>query len=214
MPYRKKFTKRAPRKTYRRRTYKRKALPYKMYRKLKSLQYPENKFVIASQALTPVSSTGSSFRLNVVGPGSDDNSRIGDKITSKRLTGNIFCVGDGSTLTRVRVMIYWVNLPIGGALPPIADILQTPALLTSGRKVDFMSRFGMIINKVIPLDPSGRNSYNLRVNIPMRRVVQFTEVTPPEDSMYKNMLVITLLSDQPTNTPSVEFFLSYFYTDA
>lgn len=211
MPYKKTYRKK---KTFRK-TYRKKTMPLtkRDYFKLKKLHPPERKFRIHSASATAVNNTGVSYRLNDVDYGTDDNSRLGDKIMCNRLTGNIYVTGI-TGLSRVRILLYWVNLPVAGALPGLNnDLVAIQTRLTTGRYIDFMSRYKMIRDYMVTLDGTGaKNSVNIPINIKLNKETVFSGATAT--NIYKNMLALTMFSDTAGTDPSVEHYLNFFFTDS
>lgn len=216
MPMKKTYKKRNYRRRYKRRNYGKKrgyTLSKRQFYKLRNIHPAERKFVITSTAATAVNNAGASYRLNGMIYGTNDNTRIGDQIWGKQLTGNIYITGVTNSC-RVRVMLYWVNLPVAGALPAITDLLETPTRLTTNRKVDFVTRFKMIRDWIVPIGDNGSssNNKNIRISLPVKRLTQFSG--DGVAAHYKNMLCLSMLSDTAGADPSVEFTLNYYYTDA
>lgn len=197
---------------YRKKGYKRRyTLSRRQIFKLNKLQYPERKFHPVSIAQSSLSDTSTTVWLNQIGYGTQDNQRIGDKITASRLTGNIHLYGQ-TINTTVRIMLFWYNSPKGdNTLPPGTDLVDNPTRMWSLRNVDHVPHYKVFYDKVIVLGTNGQNGLQLRFNIPLRRLVSFAEDnTTPEI----NGLMLYAWSDQSVVTPLIGYAFKFWYTDA
>lgn len=156
------------------------------------------------------SSTGSIIPLNEIAQGDDVGNRTGNSILAKSLLIRIIAAMNATAITTfVRIIVFQDTSSLG-TLPTVGDVLQTVST-TAPLDVDHFGRYVILRDKLLSMDDSSRQTFNLKWFLRLNTHIKFTGTTASD--YYKNSLFMLILSDQATNTPSLEYNVRLRYHD-
>lgn len=161
---------------------------------------PEYKFLDSTPAITP-GTGGLITNISAIALGDTANDRNGSsiKVTSHLLRGTLTKAA-AATATKVRVIIF-ADTSSNGALPVVADVLQTSNQDSPLNKVNG-SRFTILFDK----------SYVLSNDTPMRQFKHFKKMqhhihylngTSATSAMGQGPIYMLTISNEASNTPTV-----------
>lgn len=205
MPYGRKTYRR--RKRYNRRNY---SLAKKAYRLAKkNASRVELKF-LDTEAATAYDATGSVIQVGHPAQGDSQSNRNGDNITPTSLQfrayGNI---NASATATQIRVIGYiWKQ----GSSTAATDIIES-ADIDSLKAFDKRYQSKMLFDKTMTLNAVSRPEarMNVRVKIPTKYRTAFQ---PGATTYVNNGLYLFIMSDEATNTPTLNWTARMIYKDA
>lgn len=208
------------RKTYRKRTrrprrYRRYTLSKGQIIKLNKIHYPEVKFKVpVTLAATAFSNSGHYALLNGLDYGTTDNARIGDKVNSISLTGNIaFNNNSSSSFALVRFIIVRDKQANGSSGPTWSDIFTSGTNVMALRNLDTYKRYKIHTDKLITLTNQSKQSQTFRINLKFKHVVDYLESGSAATDIQKNALWFIAITDRVTDLPTLWYDFRFRYSD-
>lgn len=166
---------------------------------------------------TPITSAGVLFNaINQITQGTTNATRIGGQINIKSIAWKLdFDINSAATTTSIRFIVLWDRQPntygaSGGSALLVTDILAT-ANFTSFMNIVNTERFVVLRNSLIALSGGGPQTAFLEDYVKVNMVSKYLNTV--SDQPTTGALVALFLSDQPTNTPTVNGFFRTRFTD-
>lgn len=160
----------------------------------------EQKITDIYQSLTPDSTTGSVYCLTALGQGDTESTRSGNTVLFHSLYIKMALTPHASaTGTFIRYMLV-VDKASDSASPVSTDILENVDITGFLKHVN-SQRFGVIRDKVYHVSPDGKDTAFIRDYVPLNMKVHYDGTTSSDN--FNNGVYIFLLSNEPTNTPTV-----------
>ena len=204
MPYRRR---------YRRRRFRRKkraSSAWAMAKKawgyakwIKTLLNVEKKHSIVSGNAS-ITNNGSIVLLSSFAQGLDISDRSGNSMKAHSLACRwTVKQSTAATQTSVRLVIFIDKQQIQDTDPAVTDVLQSAAV-TSGLNLGFLGRFHILYDRVISFSDSGSEVLNLKYFKRFKNQHLRWNGANASDKQ-KNHVYFMFISDEPTNTPSIEY---------
>lgn len=159
---------------------------------------------------TPNSSTGSVFSLvRGMAQGDTNNTFTGNSILLKKinLKGTV-TINASATTSRVRFMVLVDKRP-QSAVPAVTDILSSANVTSFMNIDDQLLRFKVLKSRTFAIDANTLREIPFAYNFDMNRHIKFDDTQTP----VSGDLVVLLLSDEATNTPTVNMQSRIRYYD-
>lgn len=218
---------------YRRRNYRRKS--YRRYPKkgngqtdyikmaksayntgmyLKSLLNVEKKFINFASTINPDSVTGTFNSLSLLAQGTGPSQRVGTSIKPHKLHVNIkMAINSSATHTSIRAILF-IDKESNGSTPVIADILGGSATIMSNYNHQEASRFITLKDKTFNLSSQGRNEAYFKIYKQFTNIhIHYDGSTATVTDIQDNAFWLFFVSDEATNTPTVNFEAQFIYID-
>lgn len=174
------------------------------YRYLRSMMNVEFKYKDVTASPT-VSNTGTLVLLNGMSKGDTVSTREARSILCKssEFKTNAY-MNASATNTSLRVILFIDKQPSGTA-PTIANLLQSNTI-TSFRHLDFRKRFVILIDRSYSLSVNGKNDVHIEwyKKLRMHTIYDDSDAGDITD-ISSNALYLVLISNEPTNTPTVVY---------
>lgn len=149
-----------------------------------------------------VSDSGSITHLTPITQGDSTANRQGNSVLGKYLTcRGILTKHASATATQVRCMLFRDNQQVGDTSPGISDILQSTPYINSMLSSTTVGRFTKLYDKLVFLS-SNKPSGQFVINLAVKSHVRFNGSASSD--IQKNGLYLVLVSNEATNTPSVD----------
>lgn len=178
-------------------------------RYLKGLVNSETFKFDTSTTVNP-SSTGAVVHLTAIAQGDGDSDRNGNSVFSRSLyIRGIMTKNASATTTFLRVLIVRDNQQVGDGTPGVTDILESAAN-TAPLNSNTVGRFTVLWDRIFALDSDKLTDQFVRF-IPMRYHIRYNGSAGTD--IQKGGLYLVHLSDQATNTPSLNFHARVGYHD-
>lgn len=185
----------------------------RMKRKLALIPVPETKFTTPAIYASTYSNAGYKQLMTGLDYGSTDNSRIGDKVKAVSLTGIISVTNNTSaSFTQHRIMIFR-DKQANGATPSFGDLITSATNLWALRNLDKYKQFKMYKDIIISTDNVSNTRKTIRINIPLKFVVDYQEGGSTISAISKNALWCYFITDAVTNLPTLNFNFRFRYRD-
>lgn len=176
----------------------------------------EEKVLDTSQSSAVFDTTGNIYSISTVGQGTDYNQRIGDSIKMQHIEVHWrLYKNTGSTQSLVRIMLVR-DLDGYGTAPATGDVLQSVGTATSvSSPTDWLNRkrFSVLRDEYHTLNNTGDSTVCGVWEVPHSGHVLYLGTTAAASSNGKGSLYVLVISDEPTNTPSVSFYSRIVFTD-
>lgn len=170
---------------------------------------------------TSIPNTGTISVLSYTAQGNDDGERNGNSILPKKLSVRINAFINASASTTILRAILFRDKEYNGADPAVSDVLETVSYNSFMKLVD-SGRFFVFKDKSILLDsvskPQGRMQFSINMNKPRPgkkrwEHIKYLGTTTSAASRGNGQLCLLLISDQATNTPTVDIISRMRYVD-
>lgn len=172
----------------------------------------EHKFIDSSNT-TALSSAGSVILLSGVAQGTTDITRIGNSLIFQDLVFNYDIEASNLVFTtNVRVMLI-IDKELDGALPTAANILQA-VNVRSPMNMDFSKRFVVLKSKNHAFSLNGSSTVAKKIYVKLPFHGYYDGATAAVGDCKENQILLLLVSDQPTNTPSISYYSRIKFTDS
>ena len=186
---------------------------YQGYNVLKGIINSELKRYDVAGQLNP-SNAGSIFILNDIAAGDDVNNRTGNSILAKYLTFNYTVSAlAAATTTNLRILIV-VDTENIGANPTISQILQNTLItgsLTAPINSDNTARFTVLMDRHHSFTNTGQLTIQRKNYKKLDFHIRFTGTL--SSNFQKNSIYVLAVSDQTTNTPTLDYNSRIAYYD-
>jgi len=173
----------------------------------------ELKPIVFTGASTVINSSGTAFvsRLTQIAQGTDDNERIGEYLTVKKITLRYRANWNTSSAnTQLRFVIAaWDDLETG--TPPSSDYFEGGTVLGSAPPIGNEKIWKKFYDVLIPLDYAHR-TYVAEETFFMNHKVQFNGVNAVDAR--RGGIYLMLISNEPANGPNVSWNAKVEYTDS
>lgn len=179
---------------------------------LKSIVNSERHYHTRTADLNP-SSTGQVVHLTDVGQDDTSTGRTGNSILLRGININLECSMNASITngeTYFRIIVFKDNQQIGDTTPAVTDILES-AKTSAFLNQDHAGRFQILKNYYFSLDSIKGKSRIIRHYINQHLHVRWNGINGSD--IQKNGIYILFLSDEPTNTPSVNYNIKLGWHD-
>lgn len=183
---------------------------YKGVRMLKGLVNVEKKLFTNSGFSGNPSNTGYITVLNTINAGDDVAERNGNSILAKYMTGKIYITQNSSATNTVVRCIIFQDLANQSSTPSVASVLEAvnPA---SPMNVDNVDRYWILYDRMITLSTGGKTMVPLNI---FRRLNFHCKYDGTGGTDYEiNAICMLLISNEPTNTPTVTGYWRLAYYD-
>lgn len=215
------------RRTYRKRSYRRRpvarsygvsdyaamaASAYRGVKYLKSLVNVEKHPHDVNTSVNPDATTGVFTLLNGVGQGDAAGDRNGNSILMRSININLkYTINASATNTTIRTILFW-DKECNGSTPVAGDFLQNVSAMGNYNH-DEASRFTMIYDKRISLSISGTQESSRRIYRKLQRHTHYDGASNAITDMVDYSLWLFMISDEGTNTPTVQFRSQVLFID-
>lgn len=168
-----------------------------------------------------VSNAGTVNVLSHMSQGSDDGERNGNSILPKKLSVRVNVFKDSGATNTILRAILLRDKEYNGADPAVTDILDTASYNSFMKLVD-STRFFILGDKTVLMDDSHRLQASIRFSIKMNKPkpgkkrwehVRYLGTGSTAADRGNGQLILLLISDQATNTPTVDFVSRLRYID-
>lgn len=157
-----------------------------------------------------VPSTGSITHITDIAVGDDAGSRTGNSILLRNMLKRIrFTKHASATTTFIRYMIVQDTQQVGDTTPAITDVLEY-ADVDSPMKLGSSGRFKVMLNRMVALD-TNRLTFHKETFSKLYSHIRYNGNASTD--IQKNGIYLILISDQLTNTPSVDWYFRLGYHD-
>lgn len=178
---------------------------------VKSLVNVERKFLDSNISNT-TSSTGDIDHVSAIPQGDGQNAREGNSVKATFIGVRVQSfINPSATNTQLRYMLVCDNQTVSDSTPAIDDILEsvnTRSFLDGAR----LGRFTVLLDKTVSLvASSSKGAIHREHNLPLNKHIRFNGTASTD--IQKNGLYYLTLSDQPTNTPTVNTSIRLRYVD-
>jgi len=175
---------------------------------------PRNEIKIYDVSLGLPVSTASIWSLSDISQGTSKFQRIGTSVSSKFLHVKVNLTAStallGSTVSTVRMIIFFDNQQIQATAPLMTDIIN-PLSTVGQRNIFFLSRFSIRKDMLIKVDtynPTVDLSFNLRLG------PTISYASSISTDIVKSGLYVILLSNNVVNPPNIVFTSRLGFSDA
>lgn len=179
---------------------------------LKGLVNSEMKHYIVSATANPDNSTGTVVNLVATAQGDSD---VGDREGNSILLRNILIrlaitQNVTATSTFYRIMLVQDTQQIGDTAPTVGNVLNS-ASTTSSLNTGTAGRFKILKNWFFSTDDFKSNTRNVEYFKDLRLHIRYNGSAASD--IQKNGIYLMMLTDQPTNTPSIAYNCKIGYHD-
>lgn len=161
---------------------------------------------------TAVSSAGSVTSLvSGISQGDTNNTITGNSILMKQfhIIGNLL-INASATVSRVRVMLVQDTRPVGGATPAVTDILNASTVRSFLNIDDQLNRFRVLKNRLFILSQATTpEEITFTWHVKKTQHIKFND----SQQVILNDLLLLVLSDESTNTPTIAYSTRLRYYD-
>ncbi len=181
------------------------------------IHVPEEKNLDVDQAVTP-STTGVLTLASGIAQGTDIGNRVGDTIKVTRISwlGRAALSPTVTTFSTVRLILFR-DMEIQGAVPALADILETGTGTVSARSpINFINRkrFSVLWDQIIVLDPNTHYSEVLRGELVVNKTVRYRGTGNTVAAAAEGTIYWLLVSDESVNAPTVAIYTQLQFVDS
>lgn len=177
---------------------------------VKQLVNTEFKEKILASSVNPTSS-GNVLCFNLLAQGDDKDERGGNSVRWKSVFSRItYTLHASATTTVARAILLW-DRQSNGALPSVTDVLQA-ANVRSSLNTDNSYRFKVISDQLVNLHTS-RPITTIKTFRKLNRHQKYTDTTGVIGSVATNSLLLLTVSDQATNSPTVQYNIKSRFID-
>lgn len=181
---------------------------------IKKVLNVEYKHVETAEAALAVSQTPDIALLTGVAQGQTDATRNGNQVRAKSLLlrGQVE-KNASATYTYVRFILFQ-DTSSDGAAPSASDLLDTAvgAIVNCPLNKDFGKRFRVLRDKTIILN-SARPSHSFKHFVKLGHVVEYQGTDATQASTSTGHVYLMLVSNEATNTPSVNSTYRFSFID-
>lgn len=172
----------------------------------------EKKFMDASGTPT-VSSSGTVIAVSLNAQGTTDQTRIGNSILFQDFTLRFECyMSNAATRSNLRILVI-CDKELDGALPTVANILQAVSVISPINK-DFSKRFVLLKEKKYSLSITGNQTAQGKVYMKLPFHAFYDGATGAIGDAKENQILLLFISDEATNTPSINYYSRINFTDS
>lgn len=174
----------------------------------KAYKLPELKYKDSSFSTTNPDSSGSLNILMSLNQGTTNNERVGDTVspTSMTIRGKMN-IHSSATATQVRILIFrWLSEAPGA----VTDVLESAAI-TSFKSQNLRYQSEILYDRVFQLDSVNRPELYWQKKIKLKHKICYPESSSAAN---RNGIYAIVLSDEATNTPTLDTKYRIFYRDA
>ncbi len=171
----------------------------------------ETKFLDVS-GTSNVSSTGSITALSQIATGTNYTDRVGDSIKLQRLEFTMkYLMNTSSTGTVLRIIVFR-DLYQQGSDPTITNVIGGASPLNP-KNFLLRDRFSFLFDDLVFMSNVGDDGGVIRFTMPHEGHVRYIGTTATAASNGFGSIYMLLISDEATNTPSVTWHSSIYFTD-
>lgn len=179
---------------------------------LKSLINTEFKYKDTS-ANSAISTSPNFQLLNGLARGDDSTDRDGRQVRIKSLQSNFLFTQHASATSTIVRCIFFIDKDANGATPNMTDVFEA-ATINAPRELDNRKRFVILKDWTVTLTSSGQTIKRQKVfkNLDMKTVYDDSTAGDITD-ISSNSLFLLLLSNEATNTPTVNSYVRIRFVD-
>jgi len=173
----------------------------------------ENKYLDTANSAA-VSSTGGLTLLNAMAQGNTASTRLGDTVRYNFIEWNfVVTINAAATASQLRLCIFRDEQPNGQA-SPVAGYMANPNSVVSMVAFTDVTRFHTFVDEIIEVSSAGPATLTLRgskglgfhTNYGLSNNGNVTDIS-------KNSLNLFLVSNEATNTVSVNYYIRLLFVD-
>lgn len=214
----------AYKKTYRKKTYKRKGTPWynqkysvgdmanaawKGVKTLQGIINSEKHFLNSGASISP-STTAQVIHLSPVGQDDTISGRTGNSILSKSLTGQFTCVTHASATASFTRVIFLLDLQqVADTAPSISTILESDYI--SQLAIASLGRYKVLYNQLITNDNVQHKSQVRKINLRFQHHIRYNGTASTD--IQKGGIYMVVLSNEATNTPTLAYNMRLGFYD-
>lgn len=183
--------------------------------KLEKTQRQKEKGVDTELNNDSVGTTPTVHDVGTVAQGDDRENRKGDEIRIKSVFGRFLIYQSASAASTqtdfIRIMVLFDN-QANGAKPAYTDVVENNNVMAY-RTMGKSTRFHVIYNKLITLDPSNRSKIVSFYKKNLNQLVQYTGSSGAITDISKGSLILIAWSNQASLTPTINSNIRFRFTD-
>lgn len=215
MPYRRRYNRRYKKRRYNAPKYTYGGMMKKVWndiKYLKGLINVEKKYLDVSGTLTPVVALSASL-LNGIAQGDTSITRDGDSVKIVSLLINFnFVMNASASASRIRIIILR-DKQSNAAAPAGSVILESDTNILSPRNIDYGKRFKVYKDFMVVVNTDFPEKAMKIVLSKLKFHTKYIDGGATIASIATNSLYLLAMSDEGTNTPSINYYSRIRYID-
>lgn len=177
---------------------------YRAARYLKTMVNAEKKKYDASTTLSVANAGASYAHLNAIAQGDGNGSRDGNSILMHSLSARFTVKQHASaTMSQVRIILLQDSQQVGDTTPGWSTIFNDTDVNAFLHAQTGVGRFTILASRIVSLQSNGKQVQNLSLNLRLNKHARFNGTAATD--IQKNGIYLFAISDEATNTPTVEY---------
>lgn len=178
---------------------------------VKKLVNVEYKIKDYASSVTP-DNAGDVYSITHCGQGTDKDDRTGDSIRAKQHLIRLRATINGSATVTTVMYIIFMDRHQNGTPPTVTELLQNASLVDPVND-EYGKRFKVIRRGYINLSSTGMQTGIRKLYIKHNNVVKYDGAGATTAEQKENNMYMLLLSNEATNTPTVDYYVRFRFID-
>lgn len=179
----------------------------------KVIRQEEKKNVDVAYGPTAQSTTEAVTHLTPIAQGTTHNQRVGLKVTANYLQMRFTCRGNATAIQQSMRIVIVADMQNEGAAPAWTDIFQSASYLSPRQLISQpANRWKVLMDKTVSMDTNGATGVvNFNKFIKLKHIIKYSGTNSTDES--DGNIWILSISDQATNTPTLQYYSRFRFTD-